>query len=108
MLREDSLIVHKLFTPLVKDRSVGGLTWLRNNFSNNPGLLDGYTDTASVEDFRECLKDGLGGSTAEDDEAYRLIAEIADTLGIEPEVETTSDDEISQGNGSEEENSDSG
>ncbi len=108
ILSEEKMVVHKLFTPLVKERSIGGLRWLNDVFANNPNILEKYTDTASVQDFRERIQDELGKSV--DDEAHDLIASIANILLIEPEeapqqADTLSNNDIPENDASEEEKS---
>lgn len=106
ILSEEKLVVHKLFTPLIKERSIGGLHWLKNVFSNNPKIIENYTDSASIQDFRERIQDELGKSV--DDEAHDLIASIANILLIEPEeapqqANTLSNSDIPENDASEEE-----
>ncbi len=90
-------IVAELFSPLVRERAVGGLRWLRNLFSNNRELLDRYTDKPSVQDFRERLQGELGVSADKEDEAHNLIVEIANTLGISPKEEPPEDVAVTGG-----------
>lgn len=109
-LTEDNRIVSRLFSPLVRERTIGGLRWLREVLSKNTNLMNKYSDGASVQELRERLQGELGRPADEDDQAHSLIAEIANILGIEPEEETP-EDEAANGSdrredeGGEEENS---
>jgi hypothetical protein len=91
-LTKNKEIVAKLFSPLVRERAIGGLRWLRDVFSNNPKLLDKYTDKASVQDFRERLQGEIDKPAKMDDEAHALTVEIATTLGITPKEKLTEDE----------------
>lgn len=88
-------IVAELFSPLVRERAIGGVRWLERLLSNNPNLLDKYTDTASVQDFRERIQVDLAKSADEGDEVHVLITKIANTLGIERKVEPPRDEAVS-------------
>jgi hypothetical protein len=90
-------IVAELFSPLVRERVIGGLRWLRDIFSINSGLLKKYNDESSVQDFRERLQGELGGSANKEDEAHNLIIEIANTLGISPKEEPPADGAVADG-----------
>ncbi|MBC8430953.1 MAG: hypothetical protein H8D96_03440 [Desulfobacterales bacterium] len=109
-LTENSNTVAKLFSPLVRERALGGLRWIRGVINNNPEFLEKHAGTASVQDFRERLQGELGKTSEEDGETHNLIEEIASILGIEPvekppEDEADTEDSMSEDNGSEEENS---
>ena len=98
ILAENSNIIFKLFSPLVKERNIGGLNWLLAVFNDFPGLLDGYTDSAAVDsirDLRERLKGEFEKSYDDNDEAHKLIMDLAQILGIEPQkddLESEDDD----------------
>ena len=77
-------------------------------FSNNPKIIEHYTDTASIQDFRERIQDELGKSA--DDDAHKFIVSIANILLIEPEeapqqADTLSNSDIPENEASEEEKS---
>jgi KAP family P-loop domain len=74
--------VDKLFSPLLRERAVGGLHWLSGLLATNPNFLTTYTDAASVQDFTERLQGELQKPTDEGDQAQLLINNIAKTLGI--------------------------
>lgn len=105
----ETSIVAKLFSPLVRKHRIGGLRWLRDVFSNNPKILEECADKAAVQDFCQRLQGELGKSP-DDDEGHKLIVEIANLLGIEPEKEppedeAASNDDTPEDDSSEKENS---
>ncbi len=104
ILSEEKMVVYKLFRPLVRERSVGGLRWLNDVFANNRNILEKYTDTASVQDFRERIQDEIG-KPADDDDAHKLIAGIANVLGIKPEEAPQQDDTLSDSKNPEDDSS---
>jgi hypothetical protein len=94
-LAGDKNIVARLFSPLVRERKIGGLRWLKEVFDANLQLLDSYSDrtwVASVQDFRERLQGELEKPADKEDEAHDLIVKIASTLGI-TQKETPPEDE---------------
>ncbi len=94
-------VVLRLFTPLVKRRSISGLRWLGDVFASNPNILEEYTDTASVQDFRQRIQDEIGKSA--DDDGHKSIVGIADVLAIYPEELPQQADASSDGETAEEE-----
>ena len=91
-------IIFKLFSPLVRERNIGGQHWLLKVFNDFPNLLDDYTDSAAVDsirDLRERLKGEFEKSYDDNDEAHKLIMDLAQILGIEPQkddLESEDDD----------------
>ncbi|MFZ7133369.1 MAG: P-loop NTPase fold protein [Eubacteriales bacterium] len=80
ILKEENLVIHKLFTPLIRKKKVKGLSWLKKVFSNNPKLLDGHPDTASLRDFRERILNETEKKT--ESNAHNLMVDIANILRI--------------------------
>ena len=108
VLIEEKMVVHKLFSPLLKARNIGGLQWLKHVFSTNPGIIDKFTDTASVQDFREHIQGEISKSS--NDQSLGLITEIVNLLSIEPNKtiktnETLSENDTPKDSSSLEENS---
>ncbi len=52
--------------------------------SLNKNLVNRNPDTASVNDFRNRVQEEIDNPT--EDEAYKLISDIADILNIKPKV----------------------
>ncbi len=79
-LTNSKATVSGLFSPLVREKSVGGLRWLNGVLSNEPNILDNFKDKAATKDFLERLESEpvLG-----EGEAHELITELASKLGIE-------------------------
>jgi hypothetical protein len=85
-------IVGKLFSPLVRERNIRGLRWLKGVFDEKKFLLDRSTDPAwvtAVEDFRERLKEEFEKVVEKEDEAHGLIIQIATILGIKGTEKTS-------------------
>ncbi len=83
---EEKDIVAKLFSPLLRERNVSGLRWLKSIFGNIPDLLDSSADRDAADDFLERLRGELGKPADDGDQVHALIVDIATTLGIPMEA----------------------
>lgn len=97
----DRSISH-FFSRLIHQRNVDGLQWLLGFLTANSDFIEQFSDSDSVKDFRERLQECLVEEV--DDEAHKIISEIAVSLGVvieqpadggESDSEDQSDDEDS-------------
>lgn len=77
---EDDLMMHKLLTPLIKERNVDTLQWIIDVQENSLDLLGSF-DASSKKDFEEQLKIEL--QKTNEDKAQLLITKIAENWGID-------------------------
>jgi hypothetical protein len=81
-LQETSHVVTRLFSPLVRERKIGGIVWLTRTLGTQPQLLHAL-DEAQVEDFRDRIRDSFG-ATDIDQETRAQITELGRAIGVEP------------------------
>jgi hypothetical protein len=93
-LTENNAIVSRLFSALVRVKSIAGLKWLILIFDNNKDLLNAYNGKAVVQDFQERIQTEISKPSEEGNEARQLIEKIADLIGIEAIEKTDYDDQI--------------
>ncbi|MYG36047.1 MAG: hypothetical protein F4205_11195 [Gemmatimonadetes bacterium] len=96
-LKDARDIVGKLFSGLIRERATGGLEWLHGVLKARPSLLESFSDTDAVSDFRGRVQRELSRDGDEEDEARRIILRIADVLEIVPaESEPASHEEAEE------------
>lgn len=84
--RRPHTVTH-LFSPLVRERSVAGLAWLRNALEQDPAAV---TLAAEQEEFRERLQRQLEEAQERQSEADVHIGAIATMLGLTPKMDAAS------------------
>jgi len=88
ILRQDSRLVSRLFSPLLDNRNAEGLRWIAKLLALHQRFLDEYPTQYTVDDFKARIRTALSNDPS--DEANPTISEIAKILQIEPTVEQTS------------------
>lgn len=94
LVANDRIVSH-LFSPIVRQRNVAGLTWLDALLASHTDLLQQVSDKTAVEAFEDRLRDYV--TEALDDDAQPLIEQIAKKLGIEAaevESEASNDSDV--------------
>ncbi len=82
--------VSRLFSPIVRARSVRGLKWLLNIFEQAPALVEVSSSDDKVQEFVTRIRDCI--SNPQEDDAQNLINQLADKLAIEITIEELESD----------------
>jgi hypothetical protein len=95
VLSTNNRSVEGLFSPIVRQRNIPGLTWLAASFNGTQEFLDALQSQSNTGEFRTRLQDCV--NDPEEDEAQPLISQLANALGIEVAVpESDSESEASE------------
>jgi len=79
---DETSVVAKLFSPLLRDRNVFGLRWLKGLFEKIPEILEKSNDRDAVDDLIERIQGELRRSADDSDQVQTFFVEIAAILGI--------------------------
>lgn len=92
-LHANDEVVSQLLSPIVRQRNVAGLGWMRDVLSNDSAFLFNASAEHAVEELETRIRHCI--SEPNDDEAQTTIAEIASLLGIEAlRTESASEDDV--------------
>lgn len=77
-------VVRKLFIPILMKKSAYGLQWVKDLLINDSSLLHVCGDEDSINEYKTRLQDEISTSPNDLAESEKLIAEIAELIGVVP------------------------
>lgn len=80
-------VLERLFSPIVREKPLGGLKWLNQVVTNNPKILESF-DKNHVAYFRDRLSSEISIQNPESEDSFNILLQIANNLGVSPKEES--------------------